>query len=321
MTRGGSEDRTSTGVRAFAPAKVNLTLDVSGRRDDGYHEISTWMLAVDLCDEVWVRVDARAGVRLDVDGPQRSPDIPVDEKNLAWRAASAFLRAAHAHGRLARDTGLSIALTKRIPSQAGLGGASSDAAAVWIAAQSALDIVLPFEVASNELAALGSDCAFFWRASSGLARCTGRGECVGPSATIPSAWSVAILTPAVLCPTASVYRAVTKHLSERTRLPTVPGHWSDVAPEAARTLFFNRLEDAALEAIPDLRPWRSTLDACGAAHFRLSGSGSSFFGVFDDRVEASTTLERILGEARERGLAVRGHWVARPFGRAATLAR
>jgi 4-diphosphocytidyl-2C-methyl-D-erythritol kinase len=80
------------------------------------------------------------------------------------------------------------------------------------------------------------------------------------------------------------------------------------------------LEEAALKAAPSLRAWRAVLDECGAAHFRMSGSGSSFFGVFDDCVEAKATLERVRAAAERRGLAVRGQWTTRPRGAAAGLA-
>lgn len=307
-------------VRALAPAKVNLSLEVLGRRDDGYHEIRTWILAVDLCDEVEVRVNRRGVVNLSLAGPQLSSDIPSDERNLASRAAAVVLAAARERGVVDDATGLDVLLTKRIPSQAGLGGASSDAAAVLVAAQSALDAALPFEVASSTLASFGSDCAFFLHAAAtGIALCTGRGERVDPSNSVPRDWFVAILTPAVTCATESVYRAVSTPLRRPSGTHTLPSAWSHVSASAARTLFFNQLEEAALEAVPDLYPWRRVLDACGAEHFRLSGSGSSFFGVFDDCVEATTTLERVLGQARGRGLAARGHWITQPRGAAAGL--
>jgi 4-diphosphocytidyl-2-C-methyl-D-erythritol kinase len=317
----GTDPVTPRTVRALAPAKVNLSLEVLGRRADGYHEIRTWMMAVDLCDSIEVRATRTGVVRLSLGGPHASADIPSDERNLAWRAAMLVLSAARERHLIDETTGLDVALEKHIPSQSGLGGASSDAAAVLLAAQSALGVTLPFEVASNALATFGSDCAYFLHAAeSGVALCEGRGERVQPSDSVRRDWNVAILTPDVRCATESVYRAMSTLLRPSLGTHTLPATWSDIAASAARALFFNQLEEAALKAVPELRPWRRVLDECGASHFRMSGSGSSFFGVFDDCVEATTTLERLVTAARGRGLTPRGHWITHPRGAAAGLA-
>ncbi|MFN0243467.1 MAG: 4-(cytidine 5'-diphospho)-2-C-methyl-D-erythritol kinase [Planctomycetota bacterium] len=301
-------------VVARAPAKVNLRLEVLEKRGDGYHEIRTWMLAVDLCDEVRVRLARHGGVRLRVRGPQFTSDISEDERNLAQRAARLALDLVGRGGNSSAHGGVDVELIKNIPSQAGLGGASSDAAATFIAVQRAVRADVPLEVASSALAELGSDCAFFATARRGVALCTGRGEHVHASDAVPRGWRVAILTPDVLASTARVYRAVTTPLSEHAALPSLPNAWPDVSVHAARQLSHNDLEAAALDAIPGLREWRELLDACGAEHFRMSGSGSSFFGLFDDTVDASQSLGRCLEAARTRGLPVRGSWLVRPAG-------
>ncbi len=308
-------------VRALAPAKVNLTLEVLGRRADGYHEIRTWMLAVDLCDVVEVRRTRTGTVRLRLEGPHASADVPSDEKNLAWRAAMLALEAGRSRGRAGPDAGLDVRLEKQIPSQSGLGGASSDAAAVLLAAQSALDFELPLDAASVALVTLGSDCAYFLRAAAtGFALCTGRGERVESHDSVGHDWNVAILTPQVRCSTESVYRAVSTPLRPPQPTHRLPQSWSAVGATAARSFLFNQLEEAALKAAPPLRAWREVLDECDASHFRMSGSGSSFFGVFDDCVEAAATLERVRARAESRGLGVRGHWTTRPKRAAAGLA-
>ena len=112
-------------VRALAPAKVNLRLEVLGEREDGYHEIRSWTLAVDLCDSLDVRASVSGGIRLSLSGPAASPDVPVDGSNLVSRAASASLDEGRRLGAIGPEAGVDIALLKRIPSRAGLGGGSS----------------------------------------------------------------------------------------------------------------------------------------------------------------------------------------------------
>jgi 4-diphosphocytidyl-2-C-methyl-D-erythritol kinase len=327
-------------AEAIAPAKINPWLEVLGRRPDGYHEIETWMIAIDLCDRVTARVDASGAIRFSISGAFASADIPCDESNLCWRAAAEVLElvksrdasiGANADVEIAKsDTapassrralGLELHLVKNIPSQAGLGGASADAAATWIAAAKALGIDARTPAASAALARLGSDCVFFLEAAStGSAWCEGRGERVTIGPRVNANWFVAILTPEVRSPTRSVYAAFRKHLRGSREPHTLPPSWFEMTASAVRPFFFNELEAAALAAIPALAPWRATLDSCGAEHFRLSGSGSSFYGLFDDRDEAQSTLDRILFAARVRGLCERGSWIVRPTGFGARLA-
>lgn len=308
-------------ARALAPAKINPWLEVLRKRADGYHDIETWMLALDVCDVVEARSNGRGDVQIEVIGPHASADIPRDGSNLCVRAAAAALKAARRTGRVPRSSGVEIRLTKNIPSQAGLGGASADAAAAWLAVGAALGVELAADSAEAALATLGSDCVFFLKAAtSGSAWCEGRGERVTALARAPTSWFVALLTPQVRCPTAAVYGALGKHLSAPRELHSLPATWLEMPASALRRRLFNRLEVVALEATPALAAWRHTLDACGADHFRLSGSGSSFYGLFDARDEAEQALDRIFGEAERRGLEARGRWIARPCGHAARLA-
>jgi 4-diphosphocytidyl-2-C-methyl-D-erythritol kinase len=304
----------------LAPAKINLWLEVLRRRADGYHDIETWMLALDLCDVVEARANGRGDVQLEVTGACASADIPRDGTNLCVRAAAAALDAAREARRAARSSGVELRLTKNIPSQAGLGGASADAAAAWLAVESALKVELPPSSAERALASLGSDCVFFLKAaSSGSAWCEGRGERVAALDGHAPEWFVALLTPAVRCPTATVYGALGKPLSASRELHSLPATWLDMPAHALRRRLFNRLEVVALEATPALAAWRDTLDACGAEHFRLSGSGSSFYGLFDARDDAEQALDRVFEAAARRGLEARGRWIARPAGHGARV--
>jgi 4-diphosphocytidyl-2-C-methyl-D-erythritol kinase len=299
-------------VRALAPAKVNLRLEILGRREDGYHEVRTWMLALGFSDRVEARANDGGGVSLSVSGEQAGADVPNGSENLAWRAASALLDEGRRRGLLGAHDGLELVLEKSIPSRAGLGGGSSDAAAAWIAAERALGIELPSEAAGAALSALGSDCAFFALArSSGCALCEGRGERVTPLAGPPL--SVALVVPRVECPTSAVYAA----LDERTGGKSEA---SGAAPAIfSREFLWNGLEEAALAAFPDLRRWRRLLDASGADAWRLSGSGSAFFGVYGAPEEASLGLSSVVRAASQQGLAVRAAWSGSASGQGAKI--
>jgi len=316
-------------VRALAPAKINLTLQVLGQRSDGYHELRSWMLALDLCDEVSARATRDGGVTLTVEGPAASADIPADQSNLAFRAADLVLRAARARGASSATDGLELRLLKRIPSQSGLGGGSSDAAAAWFAARAALapdsaaltldgsPALLPRGLAAAHMAQLGSDCSFFAAAISGLGIVTGRGEIVEPLDAAVPRWWIGLLVPDFGASTAEVYARV---LSGTPRRPTLRPDVTEPAEHARRSLE-NELEAAAILAVPALQTWRSLLDAQGCAHWRLSGSGSSWFGIHDSDHDARDSLARIERAARDRGLGFRLAQVVRPAGHGACLDR
>lgn len=293
---------------ALAPAKVNLGLEVLGRRPDGYHELATWMLAIDLADRVRARRVAQSGLRLRVLGPQRDADVPEDERNLAWRAARAVLERAEP------GAGLELELEKHVPSGAGLGGASSDAAAALLAAEGALGIELGPGERRERLAALGSDCVFFAEAGpAGLARCTGRGERVEPVEGSPPDWWLVLVTPALRCPTAAVYSALRAPLCASGAASSLPSIVSRPAREVRGELF-NSLEEAALRAVPELYAWKEVVSGSGARPVQLSGSGSSFYGLFDEREEAEGELHRIADALQRAGRVPRRLAIVRPAG-------
>lgn len=304
-------------ARALAPAKLNLVLEVLGKRADGYHELRTWMLAIDLCDVVVARARAAPGVALVVSGPVATPDVVADPTNLVWRAAESVLAIARARG--TEPPGVDLALEKRIPSQSGLGGASADAAAAVLAVERVSGIALGAEERLALLATLGSDCAFFAGAPAGVAECGGRGELLLSTPARAPSWFATVFVPEARCSTAAVYSAATRSLSAASTVPRLSPAWLDAPAARVRELLFNRLETAAIEVVEELSRWRALFDALGSPHVRLTGSGSAFFALFDDRREAEALGARVEAGARQQGLALRGRWIVRAAGHGAKL--
>lgn len=307
-------------VERAAPAKLNLFLEVLAKRPDGYHELETVMLALELADRVRVRRARGDGVSCTVTGPYASSDVPRDERNLALRGVQAALALLRSSGAADAGDGLELELEKHVPSQAGLGGASSDAAAAFAAVEAAFGVRCEEADACAALAALGSDCVFFRRvATSGLGLCTGRGERVVALAPAPADLAALVVTPDFGAPTALVYGSLGSPLSwadARRSLPqcfisaTSPARSWPAAPRC-----FNRLEEAACRAVPALSHWRVVLDGVAGARFSLSGSGSSFFGLCPSRAQAEQLKERALAALAAAGLSPRGVWVCAPMRR------
>ena len=314
-------------IRLLANAKINPTLRVLGRREDGFHELATTMLALDHGDLVSVSLTDAAGASAVVRGEFATPDVPTDGSNLAVRGAQLGADAVGG-GPVGESSvgevvagGFTVDLEKRVPSRAGLGGGSADAAAA--ARAMAAERCGEEGCLDGRLAELGSDCAFFHGARrTGAALALGRGEEIIPLEA-PADWWVALLTPEVECSTPSVYAA----LDAGPAPPTAVGRLEATA--AARELFrlpalearaalVNDLEAPARRAQPGLEPWFELLEREGAAHFRLAGSGSSFFGLFDGEAAAAEALARLESRAVAGGLGVRFSVVARPAGAALT---
>lgn len=264
-----------------APAKINLFLRVLGRRSDGFHELETLFQAVDLCDDVAVRrVDD--GVALDVLGA----DLGPLEENLAHRAARALL------AETGTTAGFHVRLRKRIPAGAGLGGGSSDAAAVLKAANALLPEPIGPETLSALGASLGSDVPFFL-GSSALARGTGRGERLEALPMLPEAPVVLVLPPVHMA-TGAAYAALAEARAGGGEAPCfahvgdAPATWEEVAA-AAR----NDFEEVVPAKHPGISRALGALRASGASPALLSGSGGACFGIFADPGTAETVAETL----------------------------
>lgn len=257
-----------------AYAKVNLTLAVGEKRPDGYHEVVSVMQRVSLCDTLTAE-QTREGITLTCSDPA----LPSGEENLAHRAASLFFRETGIAG------GAALTLEKRIPSQAGLGGGSSDAASVLLALRKLYAPALPDTELETMAAALGSDVPFFIRGGTQLA--TGRGEVLSPLPPLTEGWFV-IVKPTESFSTPAMYRRLDE-LPPACTPPLPPLQGS--LPALAAGLF-NRFE-AAIPAGSAVWDIKARLAAYGALASLLSGSGSAVFGLFDTETAARAAVEAL----------------------------
>lgn len=250
-------------LSVLAPAKVNLYLQVLGKRADGYHELLTVFQAVDLCDVLHV---TRGFAGLTISAPKF---LPQGKDNLVYRAAYSFYEAAGYHPEVY------IHLEKNIPVEAGLGGGSSDAAAVLYALNRLYDFVLSEERLSLIAANLGSDVPFFLHGGTAIGR--GRGELIEQLPDLPTMW-LRLVKPPFGLSTASVYRAWG---SEST------AQWLDflqsLALGPAGYQLFNDLEAPAFTLRPELQAIKEQLYQDGAAASLLAGSGTTVFGLYTEK--------------------------------------
>jgi 4-diphosphocytidyl-2-C-methyl-D-erythritol kinase len=269
-------------VSIRAHAKINLDLRVLGTRPDGFHELRTVFQAISLHDTI--RCLPREGpfaLECDVAG------VPLDESNLAWRAAQALWRALRRPGRV-RD--VTIRLEKRIPLQAGLGGGSADAAATLVALAHAWRVPVKAVQLTDVAAGLGVDVPFFL--AGGTALGLGRGDEIYPLADLPRHWIV-LLIPGFGVSTSDAYGwyDAEPELSRAPREPQhVPGPWPSRAAQ-----MINDLEAPIARHHPEIDQMKAALRRAGALAAAMSGSGSTVFGLFQKRRDALAAVERLGG--------------------------
>jgi 4-diphosphocytidyl-2-C-methyl-D-erythritol kinase len=277
--------RGRLGTVVQTPAKLNLFFEVLEKRRDGYHEIETLMTPVDLFDTLCFKEDFSGQVKLDCrsvarsvsgagadrtgSGPTDAATAPSGAANLAYRAVELLRERAHTR------RGAAMRLVKRIPTAAGLGGGSSDAAAALVAANETWGLDWSRTRLAEVAAELGSDVPFFL--GDGPAVCRGRGERIEPIQSLGSLHFVVIHPPAALA-TVDVYGACEPASRPRPLAPLLEslrrGDW-------ARTgrLLFNRLETAAKTLCPWIEKVENVLRREDCLGYRMSGSGVCCFGL------------------------------------------
>lgn len=262
-------------------AKINWTLRVLGRRADGYHQIDTVLQTVSLHDDLTFtpRDDTKVVVHCD------APGVPTDETNLAVRAAYALREAAKvAHG-------VDIHLRKRVPSQAGLGGASSNAAVTLLALNQLWRTRIDIEELIMIGRALGSDVPFFF--TGGVARATGTGTTISPLSD-GAKQLLLIVTPGVSVSTPLAYQALNSPSLTTTGSTSIlsSSFTEPFLSDSNQWAPYNDFEGVIFEIEPEIKRAKQALLDAGAQGGLLAGSGSSVFGIFENE------------DAREQALAV-----------------
>lgn len=276
-------------ITMLAPAKINLTLDITGRREDGYHLIHTIMQAVDYTDEVRVSLREAGGIRLTVS----DPTLPADARNTAYRAAAAFLATVDLEEAL---PGVDIHVTKRIPMEAGLAGGSADAAAVLTALNWLTDAHMTAEELCEIGQTVGADVPFC--ILGGAAAATGIGTILSPLPFLPACWLV-IAKPDCGVSTAEAYRLV-----DGADIPHRPHQFAMTDAlcggdlEAAGRELCNVFEYAL--DLPEVRDIKAVMRRHGTLGCQMTGSGSAVFGLFSDKGDARRCADAL----REGGVSV-----------------
>jgi len=269
-------------LRAMCPAKVNLALHVAGRRPDGFHEIATIFQAIDVWDVL--QGETAEALTLTV----RDPALESGESNHVVRAARLLQdRVVKARGRGAR-----LRLEKAIPVAAGLGGGSSDAAGALMLLNALWDLQLSPSDLAQLAARLGSDVPYFLVGGTALG--TGRGERIDPLGAIPER-AVLLGTPPFGLKTLEVYSQLFAPLTGGRADVTVPRLFVKFAEGNDFALATNDLEAAAFRMRAELSAFRDAMSESGAEVARLSGSGSTVFGLFRGGTDLRSIAERLLG--------------------------
>lgn len=281
------EQRKSIDINA--PAKINLYLKIKERRPDGYHEIDSLMQKLRLADQLHIQIGNPAGISLSCP----DADLPEDESNLAFKAAQIFLK----HTGITQ--GVAITLEKRIPIAAGLGGGSSDAAAVL----TGLDRLCDTGLGQNQLVdmarKLGADVPFFM-SKLRAAVATGIGDCLEETPGLQGLWIV-LVNPGFPVSTKWVYEnfALTTdgnpYILGRKRKIEELSQENGLRSRLGLSKIFNDLEPITAKRYPVIDNIKSDLRASGANTALMSGSGPTVFGLFEEQKNAEASCKIFAG--------------------------
>ena len=254
-----------------APAKVNLRLDILGKRPDGYHEIKTWIYPISLADELHIEKSKTAQITIS----SAHPGLPLGEENLAHRAAALFIRERGLPG------GVRIEIIKHIPLAAGLGGGSSDAATVLKAMNILWGNKIPLEGLMEMGARIGADVPCFVVGQGTLMG--GKGERVLTVLPPLTAWMI-LINPGLPLSTKDVYQQGKWGLTKQggdTKISMPPQEL-----EKMGKFLHNDLEGPAMELMPIIKTIKERLLEAGASGVLMTGSGPTVFGLFGKEAEA-----------------------------------
>jgi len=280
-------ENVDDGLLVLAPAKINLSLLVGGKRGDGFHEIETVMAKVNFFDELLIQGGQKEGIEVVSKGPCWAPQ---GKENLVYQACELLLKTCGC------QADVKITLTKNIPAGAGLGSASSDAAATLIGVNRFLKLGLQSQKLVGLAAKLGSDVAFFLNGT--LAFCTGKGEKIKKLDEIFNFFCLLIL-PNVTVSTKEVYANYKTNPALYEKLSAqIKGFLEENRIDLVSKMCANMLETTCLDLYREVAELKNKIESSGFAPFCLSGSGSAMFCITDNRQTAAgfqSKLEKEIG--------------------------
>jgi 4-diphosphocytidyl-2-C-methyl-D-erythritol kinase len=265
-----------------SPAKLNLFLEIHARRDDGFHDLETVMTTFSIFDFLRFSPTSNDELRLTLHST-RDHEVPTDASNLIIKALATIRELS------GQTCGAIVELFKNIPVQAGLGGASGNAAAAILAANRMWKLNWPAKRLLNIAAEIGSDVAFFL--SSGLARCTGRGENVH-NLYYPCRLNAVVAKPRFGISTGEIYSRSVVPAKPISSAAILGGLKSGRLAQVGRALF-NRLEESAVEVNEEILRLRREFEKTNCIGHQLTGSGSCYFGIYRNR-QSTSAAARIL---------------------------
>lgn len=271
-----------------APAKVNLFLEVLGKRDDNYHNLNTFFLKIDLCDKLYFSLKEK-GIKISCDDRR----VPKNSKNLVYKAACLVQKQAGLR------KGVHIKIKKKIPIAAGLGGGSSDAAITLLAVNKLWDLKLKRQTLLGLAKQLGSDVPLFLNSAT-AAWATGRGDRLKPVKLRKKYWLV-LVNPKIAVSTKQIFEAVPRYLTNiRNDVKLLTNALSRADIETIGMHLFNRLENITFRKHRGLAKIKRNMSALGVRAVLMSGSGSAIFGIVKNREEAM----RVRNKLQRRSLEV-----------------
>ena len=285
------------GIRIKAPAKVNVRLEITGKRPDGYHDIFSIMVPIEVFDSLEVRRNDTGQIQF----KSKGFDVPEAPANLVYRAANSFFERTCIENR-----GVDIKLEKNIPVAAGLGGGSSDAASTLMALNELYGFPLKKENLHEIAVKLGADVPFFLEAVPSIA--TGIGEILEPVPNWPEFWYL-IVTPQVEISTAWVYQNYKMELTSneydyiRKTLKN-----DDVI---ISNILKNDLEKVTSTRFPIINTLKRKIMDAGAEGSIMSGSGPSVFGIFLSREKAVSARNLLMSDNLRHISVVKGKGIKR----------
>ncbi|NEW09600.1 4-(cytidine 5'-diphospho)-2-C-methyl-D-erythritol kinase [Paenibacillus sp. SYP-B3998] len=270
-----------------APAKINLSLDVLHKREDGYHEVEMVMTMVDLADRIEMQELPRDTIIIS----SQAGYIPLDEKNLAFQAARLI------KDRYGVKQGVYIHLDKKIPVAAGLAGGSSDAAATLRGLNRLWHLNIPMEELQTLGAELGSDVPFCVTGGTAVAR--GRGERLEPIVSPPQCW-VVLAKPPINVSTSEIYgklnaREIKRHPSTSDVLEAIQKKQFD----QLCGVLGNVLEEVTLDLYPQVRHLKECMQKLGADGVLMSGSGPTVFGLVSKEAKVPRIYNGLRGFCKD----------------------